>query len=447
MKKPYFKIQFFSILALLIVVMIQGFTHLVNMKPLEGFSSKREKVDLNFKTYYNGTYQSYLTSAAKQNTGFREFFIRNYNQVSYSLFNKVNNNTIVKGLNGELYLNMYLRDLTGERLIQEYETVEQAKAVAQKNVEATMVMIDSLRQHGTSFLYIFAPTKTSVYPEHLPTYYKKHIADFSLEEYYIELFKQYNIPHIDFYTYFKSIKNTFPYPLFARTGTHWAQSTIPFVSDSILRKLEEITNYHFPSIEYVDPNPTTNYVTQDAELEGTMNLLFPLSKPALPRPVYRLTDTIGKDRPKLLVIGDSFYVQIKDGCFSDAFSEWNYWKYNRDVRSSKSEYHFKPLDSLLQAPNVLRDADILIGVFTAPFHYQYFCGFLDDYQELYAKGPLKPEDFIDLVIQDIKSQPKWYQSIVNQSEKNGLSIEENLRRNALFTINNSPKIREKYGIQ
>ena len=39
----------------------------------------------------------------------------------------------------------------------------------------------------------------------MPQKYQEQISDFSLEEYYIELFEENDIPHIDFLSYFKDI--------------------------------------------------------------------------------------------------------------------------------------------------------------------------------------------------------------------------------------------------
>ena len=280
-KRPYI-IQFVCILTLLIVIMMQGFTHVVKMKPLKGYVNEEIKpVALSFKTYYDGSYQNYLTKNAKDNTGFREFFIRNYNQVAYSCFGKSTNNNIVEGIDHELYLKMYLNDVTGVSLKQYYADTEEAKASALENVEETLRLIDTLQQHGTNFLFVFAPSKTLVYPEKMPKYYRERMADFSLQEYYIELFKEKGIPHIDFLNYFRSIKDTAAYPLYTRTGTHWAQSTIPMVMDSIFRKMEEVTHCKLPSVKVDSLNLTTDYPVMDAELEINMNLLFPFPKPAL----------------------------------------------------------------------------------------------------------------------------------------------------------------------
>lgn len=412
------------------------------MKPLNGFTTTTEKPELTLVHFASGEYQNDMEHYIGENFGFREFFIRLYNQFSYSCFRQINNDNIIEGANHELYLKMYLQEATGKRLLWFYPSVEAAKADARKNVDATKALIDTLHQHGTEFVFVFAPSKTAVYPELMPKEWKDAISDFSIEEYYIELFKENNIPHVDFHNYFKAIKDTAAYPLYTRTGTHWAESTIPMVSDSLFRKLEELTGLQLPSIDYLDANLTTDYSIQDGELEASMNLLLPLKKPALPRPVFVLKDTIGAHRPNLLVIGDSYFIQLRQSCFVDAFNHWDYWKYNRDISSSTKAYNGKEVNYLPEAAQVLDNADIVLAIFTAPCYYKYMYGFPTTAMNLYQNGYADEETAIQLKTQQIKDSPQWYQSVVKQAEERGLTVEENLRRNAIYAIKQEQKKRQ-----
>ena len=434
-KKPHFIIQFVCISAVLAAILLQSFTHIVKMNPLKGFDKEEQSpVELSFKTYYDGSYQDYLTEHAKRNTGFREFFIRNYNQVAYSCFNKITNKNIVKGRDQELYLKMYLNEATGVTFKQHFADVDEAKAEARKNVEETLRLIDTLHQHGKAFLFVFAPTKPAVYPDKLPSYYKNHLTDFSLEEYYIQLFKENHIPHIDFYHYFQDIRDTFPYPLYPRTGTHWSEATIPYVADSVLKKLAEITGYKLPSVHYIDDNLSTDYSVQDGELEASMNLLFPLNKPAIPRPVFELTDTVGTDKPNLLVVADSYFTQLRNSTFIEAFDAWEFWVYNRDVQSSNPQHQWKQLDQLLDAEKVLDNADIVMAVITAPMYYTYMFGFPQTAQNLFQNGEISEGAKLQAVIQMIKDNEDWMKAVEKQAEERGLTVEQNLRRNAIYVL-------------
>ena len=427
--KRCFLIQFICILIVLTAIVVQGFTHVVKTKPLSGYPKEENNVPLQFKTYYDGTYQDYLTEHAKRHTGFREFFIRNYNQILYSCFHKITNKNIQEGEDRELFINMYLNEISGQTLIDRFGNVEEAKAKARKNVEETVVLIDTLRQHGKYFLFVFAPSKTWVYPEKMPKYYREHITDFSLEEYYIELFKEYDIPHIDLLHYFQSIKDTVAYPLFARTASHWAESTIPLAADTILKKLNALTEFNLPTIQIIDNNVTTDYSDYEWELEKNLNLLFAWPKPALPRPIITLSDTTGKDRPNLLVVGDSYFDQIMFTCFKDAFNQWDFWQYLINVYNSRG-YWRVPFSNIKDSPNVLEKADIIMGINTAPMLYNYMSDFQTKAIDLLS---IQDKDILEMM-ETIRTTPEWYDFVVEQAEKKNLSIEDNLRINAIYFL-------------
>ena len=76
MNKKHFLIQFVCIFTVLTAILLQGFTHVVKMKPLSGYIPDEQPVELTFKTYYDGSFQNYLTDHAKRNSGFREVCIR-----------------------------------------------------------------------------------------------------------------------------------------------------------------------------------------------------------------------------------------------------------------------------------------------------------------------------------------------------------------------------------
>lgn len=431
-------IQFACLMAIVAAIVLQGLTHGVKVKPLYNYMNQPvtynlEKLPLNKETY-DGEYQLYLAEKAWQNTGFREFFCRCYNQMAYSCFGMTDNANVVKGKKKELYLLGNLKDVTGELLKSHYESVEEAKTDAQKNVEATLALIDTLQNHGTTFLFVFCPTKPVVYPEYLPDTYKDDLIDFSLADYYIELFKGNNIPHIDFYNHFKAIKDTVRYPLYTRLGSHWAESTMPFVTDSILRKLEEVGGYKLPKVSYIAPNLTRNYSNQDGELEPSLNLLFPLAKPKLPRPEFALTDTLGADRPKLLVVGDGYFVPLLHSRFVDAFAYWDYWMYNRDIYSSRPFYNWKRVSTLFDAAEVLEDADIVLAIYTSNYLFNFMSGFTQSAQELFQKGSTSDQEAIKAIMESIKDNTEWYKAVEQQAKERGITVEENLYRNAEYVL-------------
>lgn len=423
-------------MALLAALVLQGFTHVIPTKPLSPYTDKVkvEKRDLSWNTYLDGSYQEYLAQQARKSTGFREFFSRCHNQVVYTCFGEIANPNVIEGKCHEFFLKGNIDDVTGKLLLASYGTDEYAKAIVQKNVEETLTLIDSLQQHGTQFLFILCPTKPAVYPEYLPEVYKDSISDFVLAEYYAQLFRENDIPHINFYNYFKTIKNNFPYPLYTRTGSHWAEATIPFVADSILRKLEAITGYRFPNIEVIDPHLSRDYSDQDGELETSIDLLLPLSKPKVSRPIFALCDTLDKDRPNLLVVGDGYFTPLQGSCFVNAFNRWDFWLYNQTSISSRPELSWKYLNQLFDTAETLKQADIVIALYTTNYLLNYMNGFTQSALELYANGGTQEQEAIRSIMETIKNDEEWFGVIQQQAQERGISLEENLRLNATYVF-------------
>ena len=432
-KKTHFLIQFVCILTVFTAVLLQGLTHIVKMKPLAGFVPDEQPVKLSFKTYYDGSFQNYLSDHAKRNSGFREVCIRSYNQCLFSLFGKSSNDNIVLGEHKEMYLKMYLNEVTGKTLRDCFGSEAYFKTKAQENIAKTLVLIDSLRQHNTAFLYVQAPSKTWVYPENMPQEYQDSIMPFCVQDYYTQLFRENNIPHIDFLSYFKSLKGQTKYPLYTRYGTHWAENTIPFVADSILQKIGSLIGQEMPHIVCVDENLTTQYSKQDGEMEDLMNLLWPLSKPAMPQPIMALSDTTLR-KPNILVIADSYFIQLHESCFADAFDRCDYWKYNDEIITKNIDFLGK-VNQYIEAYHVIDEVDLVMVVNTSVYAYNYMFGFCETANEAFLDHDgMRRQKLIEETIERIKSVPEWLESVKQQAIERGVSLDEMLRLNAIYAI-------------
>ena len=235
-----YKRLFLLFMGLLLLPLILQITHIPPIRKLEGYTQPIEKVDPSMKNLLDSSYQQYLDEAAVAHFGGRGFYIRCYNQFMYSVFHKITNNNIIIGKNGEMFLKQYTDDVSGVTLREKFGTADSAKRVAKQNVIRTLELIDSLKAHDIAFLVVLAPSKTAIYPEWLPDSIPPD--DFVLQHEYAALFKEYNIPHIDFIPVFNSLKDKEKYPLYTKYGTHWCLGTMPFVADTLLRAMEGVLN-------------------------------------------------------------------------------------------------------------------------------------------------------------------------------------------------------------
>lgn len=430
-----YKRLFILFMGLLLLPMILQITHIPPIRKLEGYTQPIEKVSPSLKNLMDGNYQQYLDETAMANFGGRGFYIRCYNQFLYSVFHKITNNNIIVGKNnGEMFLKQYTDDVSGVTLREKFGTVDSAKRVARQNVIRTLELIDSLKAHDIAFLVVLAPSKTAIYPEWLPDSIRPD--NFSLQREYAALFKEYNIPHIDFIPVFNSLKAKEKYPLYTKYGTHWCFSTIPFVADTLLRGIEGVLSSPMPHIQLIDSNITKRYAPSDRELESTCNLMFPLHHPKMPWPKYALCNIPNNyQKPNLLVIADSYFTQLGGSPFTEAFGNVDYWKYNEISYSKISKRNNKI--AYINKYEAITDADVVMVMFTTMFAYDYMFGFVEDALETFAKGEdydgeQYAEEQIEFIIQRIKSDPEWLRNVKKQAKKEHISLEENLRRNAEY---------------
>ncbi|MBO4489544.1 MAG: hypothetical protein J5741_07840 [Bacteroidales bacterium] len=442
MRKPRLHtILFVVLMTILCLPMVQQMSHVFKLKQLDGFTAPVEPVKLSWESFRNQSYQQYVQQYLQQNFGFRNSYIRTYNQFIYTCFHQTTNDNIVIGKQDELYLKQYTDVYTGQTIRNHYGTEDSARAAMRQNVKETLRIIDTLKQFGTDIIVVLAPSKPLIYPEYLPYNIQKGHHPFSIQEEYARFYEQAGVEHINFVPIFRDLKKTAPYPVYTRYGTHWAHSTIPFVADTILQKIASVKGYPMPHIVYADSNLTTHYRNSDKEVESQLNLLFPLRHEQIPMPIFTLTGNGNSRKPNLLVVGDSYYTQLENTDFTKAFGQVDYWKYNETAYSSQPERCGKI--SHLKRYETITEADVILVIFTDMHAYSYFFGFLNTVEQALKDGPdfneIDREEVIQDIITRIKASPEWYEEVKKQAKKKKIDLDQCLRNNAEWVFEQEHK--------
>ena len=164
-----------------------------------------------------------------------------------------------------------------------------------------------------------------------------------------------------------------------------------------------------------------------------MNLLLPIHKPALPKPIMTLSDTTLR-KPNILVIADSYFIQLHESTFADAFDRCEYWKYNDEVITKKIEF----LGKVKYYPDVYKvidEVDLVMVITTSVYAYDFMFGFCETAQNAFSDRDSESlEKQIQNVIYRIQSTPEWFESVKQQAVEKGLTLDEMLRANAIYTI-------------
>ncbi|MEZ5195368.1 MAG: hypothetical protein R2764_02890 [Bacteroidales bacterium] len=224
------KILFSILLILLLLPAFQQFTTIFKLEPLHGVIVEQELPALTKTDWFEGGFQQKMNTFIDQNYGFRPFFIRLFNQIDYSFFNKAHGAGIVIGKNKYLFESWYIWAYHGDRFIGEQKIRD--------NVRKLSAIRKKLKESGTELFIVLAPGKGHYYPEYIPDYMKKPVKETN-NEYYEKILAEFDLPVFDANLWFLSLKDTIQYPLFPKTGTHWSDYAAVLASDSLLNFIEK----------------------------------------------------------------------------------------------------------------------------------------------------------------------------------------------------------------
>lgn len=317
------------VMLLLLLPALQALWPLVPVQPLGGVTNAAGKPIFSWMRLWNTHYQSDVDDYFTEQLGFRPWFIRVRNQLAYSLFNKSLTDGVTLGQDLTLYQHNSIWAYLGGGYQGEGELAKRAQQLRQVQ--------DTLRAHGTQLLFVIAPGKARILPQHLPVEYVKQKPTISNYTTVSQQFAKQGVNTLDAVTLFERWQTAgSPYPLFTRTGTHWSGYAITRVADTLFHRVESLTGHDLPDFG-AQGSPTV--VTRaadlrysDKDLEDLLNLITPI--PPYPTAYPNVVFRPGKERLNALVIGDSFtqgfytFYPYFDRLFTP---ESRFWYYNNTV--------------------------------------------------------------------------------------------------------------------
>ncbi len=477
------KIVFYIFIGLLFLPAFQKEIPVFENSKLGGAFTPAKNVSFSFEKWFSGEYQSKKETYIKENIGFRSKIILIYNQISYSLFNMANNPGGVVGKNNYLYLESYIHNYTGENFV--------GKRRIDRVSKRLKYLQDYFEKHGVSLFTVFVPSKASFYPEYIPDRYKT----FPQTNYsaYLHAFDSLNIDYLDLNTYLISLKNDSKYPMFSRNGVHWTTYSMGLAMDSVIKKIEKVRNIDLPDFSWEEPvNMEAKNYTGDYDAENLMNLYFDLPRDSMPYPKFIFHDDSTKQKPKTLVISDSYYWRAYGSEIPHHEFSWGgFWYYFNTARWVKNNKKMQKPVKGMSFDRLLLQQDVVIlfasqaTLHIFPFEFddqvyplyitQNIESLIDYYTDvLYAKKDWEvhfqekasknnisieeqiaidaawlsrnhltenqfEENEIQAIITKIKNSPKWLKSIEKKAKQRNISIDEMLRRDAIWTYNKRKK--------
>ena len=374
--------------------------------------------------WISGDYQSKEEKYLSERYGLRTDMIHIHNQYRFSFFRKTNTRSVIIGKEDYLFEDGYIQAYIGSDNFDDEGVKMKVKRLEDVNKK--------LLEMGKKVVVVRAAGKASYFPEYIPDHYfpkkKKNIIDS-----YRKALSKSNLFYVDFNDWFLEMKDTSSYPLFPKTGIHWSEYGAALAMDSLINYLEKIEGVDLPDLTWRDLKISPKPLKTDKDIERSMNLIFPIEKGpyAYPEIVF---DTINKDQIKVLVVGDSYYLQMYDaGLSKKVFNESRFLFYGRLVYPEKKELGEYGL------LNLVADHDIILFICTESNLQHFPWGVHSRLYEELCKEEIEIfiQEHLNEIIEmedKIRADKAWYDLIVKQAENQKTSIEEELRRDALYMV-------------
>ena len=429
------KILTIATMLMLLLTMAQGLWHFVPVKSLTGVSYDCEMPKLTMRTYVDGSWQAEMDRYARRSFGFREYSIRLYNQYVWSCYRHTTNKGVVPGRKGYIYERYFVEDYYESRM---YKYTDDPAVLLEKfECEAARLgkLQSLLKEYGTTLFVAVLPGKDVLYPEYLPPRdtMTRTPGPRAYPE-YLRLFDKYGVNYIDVMGWFKNIRDEVPYELMTKHGTHWSNIASTYAFDSIMRYMQSIGGAPIRPVQISEPY-YDEVRKPDADLVELFNLVVAPRQPRCKYADVRIADT-SQGRPKLIVIGDSFFWNVTYNYPIDSlFGYTHYWFYNNTVYFDPEHDNTSQID-IVQA---VKDADYVM--------LSYCTGQLYDLgNEFIGKtlvAMMYSEEEIAAVREDIcaeiRSDEKWYRQLQEKSEELGITVEQAMLDDANYLIQTHPE--------
>lgn len=412
------------IILLMALPAIQMRFRLFPEKPLSGAFILAKPADFSKAAWDSGEYQQQVEKYLKDHAGFRNFLVRLYNQLDYSLFSKANAEGVTIGKNRQLYEYDYIRSWLGA----DYP----GDSFIRKKLGRVRYVQEFLkREKGIDLIVVFEPGKASFYPEHIPEKYTGLKAGPSTYELYVGRAKEMGLEFVDFQEYFMQLKAESPFPLFPKYGTHWSEYGAVLAADSLIRFIERIRGINLAEVETRDVEISKRPRKTDDDVAKTMNLLIPPISEKLAYPILDF-DTTGKsDEPMVLVVADSYYWNIFNTRIPrHLFANETFWYFNALVYP---DYYYQPVRTGdLDLRSEVEKQDVIFLMVTERFVHKFDWTFIDQLFSLYAPDWL--EDPVYNRINSVMANDPWYREVMDKARKKNISLEEALVLEAKYTF-------------
>ncbi len=408
---------FLILMLLLWLPMVQQLTGYFTEPLLKGAFTVPSKPVFSMDSLKIFRYQKQTEDYLNYSFGFRGLFVKIKNSLEYIFWKEIPVEDNVEGKDGYIFSKGSILGSIGVY----YNGIEKNKT----KIEKINFLKESLEKHGSHLLVMMAPSKECVLTGNLPYIYHNQFKNHTNYKDLVEGYKKYNIPFIDFCSYFRKINDTSRFPLYTKTGFHWSAYGASVAHDSLIHFISRYFDKPMPTYirEGVEWSDTARW--SDNDFEDPQNFFFKLDHSRYVYPKLKILESSKKNfRPKVVIIGDSFFWQLKDQkMMKDIFSEDSkFWYYFATTSFPIGDVAGVPLKEI-NIIQELQTADLVILVGSMGTLADFPFGVTDYYYENFEK-PEMVKGIFDGIKEYIKGMPKWIEKLSKAALLNSKPVDE-----------------------
>ena len=414
---------------ILIFHLIQVDSQPVKETKLNGFFLLNEKPDLKRFTWhrwFDGSFQEEYMKSIEDHIGFRNSLFRLHNQYDFTLFGITHAQGFIKGRKGFLFEEDYIHEYTGNYFI--------GKKTIEKKFWKLKKIQEELKAQNIDLIPVIEPGKASFYPELIPSHFHPWHKSLSNQELFLYLFKDLGINYLDLNQYFIKMKDTSRYPLFPKYGMHWSIYGVTLAVDTLVKYIEYVhqTTLPFFRIQHLNVTDTLKYT--DNDIGNILNLIFPLPKVKAVYPDLKFGFNQESKKISVLVIADSYYLNIVNGFSDKIFTKEEYWYYNSKVYPDIIDNENPVYADKSDLKKKLSEFDVIL-LMTSEINMH--CGYWNFIDEVYQSfHPEYQESHVYDLENRIRNQREWFRFMVSKARRQGVSLERMIRMDAEYSFFN-----------
>lgn len=408
------KLLFVFIIVVVTLPLIQHYFAIIKEPPLNGVFKKTPKPQN--KDWFNTSYQDAYEKYYNDTVGFKPFFVRYYNQIQYSLFNKTAAKDVEIGKENYLFEGGYIRDYMGYNFV--------GKQKIKDKVGELKIIQEQLKEDSILFLLILAPGKASFYPEYLPKRYDTNNRQTSNYQYYSYECRKQQLNLIDMNGLFVELKDKTKRKLYPKGGIHWGEYGVALALDTLAKYIEKQKQINMLDFNYNNVSYEEKIRKKDKDLSELMNLCFEFDAYPMPKPNYIFKHKKCESKPNLLIIGDSYASRlIETNLIDSLFNNYQLWYYNRGVEPPKQNSTNQVKDLIVK--DEIAKYDVVVLLSTESNLYKFDFGFVDGYY----RDKVVQKDY-NYYLKRIANDKEWNSNIIRKAKEMNVSYKTILSKEA-----------------